>query len=365
MATEKLAEGIRAFAADAVKLDTADRGRRMNRDRAATETAAWAALAGALRQPTAADFDLRAGLRRATRRASTRFSSRRPRSSPTCRRTWSTPRREQLLLDAGARVRPRGAPRRDVRRRAHQHHRRPRGAAHRAARAAARRRRPVQRRGARTCSTHARLRRAGARAAGQRHHATSSTSASAAPTSGRRWRCWRSTRSSHPGKRFHFVSNVDGHDIAPVLRRAEARRARCSSSPPRPSPRRRRMANAHVARRPGSSRSGGTDIAAHFAARHHQRRGRRGRSASATTFGFWDWVGGRYSLWSAIGLPIAIAIGARRLPRAAGRRARDGRALPHARRWSRTCRCCWACSTSGTATSTASRAAASRRTTRA
>jgi glucose-6-phosphate isomerase len=30
----------------------------------------------------------------------------------------------------------------------------------------------------------------------------------------------------------------------------------------------------------------------------------------ATTFGFWDWVGGRYSLWSAIGLPLAIAIGA-------------------------------------------------------
>ena len=28
------------------------------------------------------------------------------------------------------------------------------------------------------------------------------------------------------------------------------------------------------------------------------------------TFGFWDWVGGRFSLWSAIGLPIAIAIGA-------------------------------------------------------
>ena len=26
-------------------------------------------------------------------------------------------------------------------------------------------------------------------------------------------------------------------------------------------------------------------------------------------FGFWDWVGGRYSLWSAIGLPIALYIG--------------------------------------------------------
>jgi len=29
-----------------------------------------------------------------------------------------------------------------------------------------------------------------------------------------------------------------------------------------------------------------------------------------TTFGFWDWVGGRYSLWSAIGLPVALAVGA-------------------------------------------------------
>ena len=26
-------------------------------------------------------------------------------------------------------------------------------------------------------------------------------------------------------------------------------------------------------------------------------------------FGFWDWVGGRYSVWSAIGLSIAISIG--------------------------------------------------------
>ena len=26
-------------------------------------------------------------------------------------------------------------------------------------------------------------------------------------------------------------------------------------------------------------------------------------------FGFWDWVGGRYSVWSAIGLPLMIAVG--------------------------------------------------------
>jgi glucose-6-phosphate isomerase len=30
---------------------------------------------------------------------------------------------------------------------------------------------------------------------------------------------------------------------------------------------------------------------------------------SKNMFGFWDWVGGRYSLWSAIGLPIALLVG--------------------------------------------------------
>jgi len=30
---------------------------------------------------------------------------------------------------------------------------------------------------------------------------------------------------------------------------------------------------------------------------------------SANMFGFWDWVGGRYSLWSAIGLSICLSIG--------------------------------------------------------
>ncbi|MEM8697559.1 MAG: glucose-6-phosphate isomerase, partial [Pseudomonadota bacterium] len=34
--------------------------------------------------------------------------------------------------------------------------------------------------------------------------------------------------------------------------------------------------------------------------------------APERVFGFWDWVGGRYSLWSSVGLPIALAIGAER-----------------------------------------------------
>jgi glucose-6-phosphate isomerase len=46
------------------------------------------------------------------------------------------------------------------------------------------------------------------------------------------------------------------------------------------------------------------------------------------TFVFWDWVGGRYSVWSAIGLPLAIAIGAEAFHAfLAGARAMDGHFL--------------------------------------
>ena len=69
------------------------------------------------------------------------------------------------------------------------------------------------------------------------------------------------------------------------------------------------MANAHVARA-WFLAQGGSDIARHFVGRDDATWRRPPPSASPTTFGFWDWVGGRYSLWSAIGLPIAIAIGA-------------------------------------------------------
>ena len=45
-------------------------------------------------------------------------------------------------------------------------------------------------------------------------------------------------------------------------------------------------------------------------------------------FGFWDWVGGRYSMDSAIGLSTMLAIGPDGLRRAARRLPRHGRALP-------------------------------------
>jgi glucose-6-phosphate isomerase len=54
---------------------------------------------------------------------------------------------------------------------------------------------------------------------------------------------------------------------------------------------------------------GGSNIARHFAALTTNVAAANAFGIT-TTFGFWDWVGGRYSVWSAIGLPLAIAIGA-------------------------------------------------------
>jgi glucose-6-phosphate isomerase len=112
---------------------------------------------------------------------------------------------------------------------------------------------------------------------------------------------------AHRGLRLHFVSNVDGHDVVPVLRGLDPARTLFIVAS-KTFTTQETMANAAVARAWFVER-GGTDIARHFVATTTN------VAAAAdfgitTTFGFWDWVGGRYSLWSAIGLPIAIAIGA-------------------------------------------------------
>jgi len=109
-----------------------------------------------------------------------------------------------------------------------------------------------------------------------------------------------------PGKRFHFVSNVDGHELAGVLRGLAPEHTLFLIAS-KTFTTAETMANARSARR-WFEQSGGKDVARHFAALTTN-------VAAAsdfgirTTFGFWDWVGGRYSLWSAIGLPIALAIG--------------------------------------------------------
>ena len=110
-----------------------------------------------------------------------------------------------------------------------------------------------------------------------------------------------------PGKRFHFVSNVDGHELAALLKNLKAENTLFLIAS-KTFTTIDTMTNAHSALA-WFKANGGTDVANHFA----------GLTANAvaaaalgitTTFGFWDWVGGRYSMWSAIGLPVAIAIGA-------------------------------------------------------
>ena len=112
---------------------------------------------------------------------------------------------------------------------------------------------------------------------------------------------------AHPGLTLHFVSNVDGHDIAPVLRKlkpAETLFIIASKT----FTTQETMANAHAAKA-WFDANGGTDTAKHFVATTTNIEAAAAFGIT-TTFGFWDWVGGRYSLWSAIGLPIALAIGA-------------------------------------------------------
>ncbi len=107
-------------------------------------------------------------------------------------------------------------------------------------------------------------------------------------------------------KRFHFVSNVDGQELADVLAQCKphstlfliASKTFTTAET---------MLNAQSAK-VWFEAQGGQDIGSHFAALTTHIAAANAFGIT-TTFGFWDWVGGRYSLWSAIGLPIAIAIG--------------------------------------------------------
>jgi glucose-6-phosphate isomerase len=111
----------------------------------------------------------------------------------------------------------------------------------------------------------------------------------------------------HPGLRLHFVSNVDGHDITPVLHGLKPERTLFVIAS-KTFTTQETMANAQVAREWFVS-NGGQDTAKHFVGVTTNLKA-AAEFGIRDTFGFWDWVGGRYSLWSAIGLPLALAIGA-------------------------------------------------------
>ncbi|MFM8637003.1 MAG: glucose-6-phosphate isomerase, partial [Betaproteobacteria bacterium] len=111
---------------------------------------------------------------------------------------------------------------------------------------------------------------------------------------------------SHPQLRFHFVSNVDGHDLAPVLRQLDPQRTLFIVAS-KTFTTQETLANAHAAKA-WFLAQGATDVARHFVGETTNLQA-AAEFGITTTFGFWDWVGGRYSLWGAIGLPIAIALG--------------------------------------------------------
>lgn len=110
-----------------------------------------------------------------------------------------------------------------------------------------------------------------------------------------------------PKKRFHFVSNIDAHELSATLKNLQANNTLFLIAS-KTFTTIETMTNAQSAKA-WFTAQGGTDTARHFAALTTNVQAAQ-EFGITTTFGFWDWVGGRYSLWSAIGLPLAIAIGA-------------------------------------------------------
>jgi glucose-6-phosphate isomerase len=108
----------------------------------------------------------------------------------------------------------------------------------------------------------------------------------------------------------HFVSNVDGAHVAETLERLRPE-STLFVVVSKTFTTQETLTNAHTARRwlvDGLGKD--ASIERHFAAVSTNVDGARAFGiAPQNVFGFWDWVGGRYSLWSAVGTSIALAIG--------------------------------------------------------
>ena len=115
------------------------------------------------------------------------------------------------------------------------------------------------------------------------------------------------------GLRAHFVSNVDGTHVAETLRRVDpARTLFCVAS--KSFTTQETLTNARTARQWLVQQLGAEEaVRRHFVAVSTNARAVAEFGIDTDNmFEFWDWVGGRYSLWSAIGLPIALAGGMER-----------------------------------------------------
>ena len=117
-------------------------------------------------------------------------------------------------------------------------------------------------------------------------------------------------RPFHTGHvRCHFVSNVDGVQLADLAERLDPARTLfviCSKT----FTTQETLANARLARSWLAGQLGEAAVPKHFAAVSTNAKAMDAFGVGADArFAMWDWVGGRYSLWSAIGLALELAIG--------------------------------------------------------
>ncbi len=114
---------------------------------------------------------------------------------------------------------------------------------------------------------------------------------------------------ARPDLRVHFVSNVDGAHLAATLARL-APETTLFVVASKTFATQETMQNAASARAWLTDALGEAAVARHFVAVSTNEAAVRAFGIEPDRmFGFWDWVGGRYSLWSAIGLPIALFLG--------------------------------------------------------
>ena len=127
-----------------------------------------------------------------------------------------------------------------------------------------------------------------------------------------------------PGLNVHFVSNVDGTHIAETLKPLDPETSLFIVAS-KTFTTQETLTNATSARTWLIDALGKEAVAKHFVALSTNTEAVTEFGIdSANMFEFWDWVGGRFSLWSAIGLPIAVAIGMDRFEELlAGGRAMD------------------------------------------
>jgi glucose-6-phosphate isomerase len=116
----------------------------------------------------------------------------------------------------------------------------------------------------------------------------------------------------HPRLTMHFVANVDGHDLDAALARLDPATTLFIIAS-KTFTTRETMLNAQSARAWFTARRPEAELARHFVAVSTNSTAVRAFGIDPENmFPFWDWVGGRYSIWSAIGLPVALAIGSDR-----------------------------------------------------